>query len=63
MIKQAIKIQKGSGKAGKESVGKLSQDQVRAIAQEKLPDLNTVDLEAAMTSVIGTARSMGVEIE
>mgnify|MGYP000632457478 FL=1 len=63
MIKKALKIQKGSGKPNKEKVGKLTQSQIEAIAKEKLPDLNTNDLEAAKKIVIGTAKSMGVEIE
>jgi large subunit ribosomal protein L11 len=63
MIKKALKLQKGSGKPNKEKVGKLTKAQVEAIAKEKLPDLNTTDLEAAKKIVIGTAKSMGVEIE
>ncbi|MCL4208707.1 50S ribosomal protein L11 [Patescibacteria group bacterium] len=62
MIRQALKLQKGGAEAGKKSVGKLTQDQLRAIATEKLPDLNTTDVEAAMKTVAGAARSMGVEI-
>lgn len=62
MIKQKLKLQKGSAEAGKNMVGKLTQAQVEEIAQEKLPDLNTTDLEAAKHSVIGAAKSMGVEI-
>jgi len=63
MIKKALKLQKGSGKPNKEKVGKLTKAQVEAIAKEKLPDLNTTDLEAAKKIVIGTAKSMGVELE
>jgi large subunit ribosomal protein L11 len=63
MIKKALKLQKGSGKPNKEKVGKLTKAQVEAIAKEKLPDLNTTDLEAAKKIVIGTAKSMGVEVE
>jgi len=62
MIKKAAGIQKGTGTAGKEKVGKLTMAQVEQIAQAKMPDLNTKDLEAAKRSVIGTAKSMGVEI-
>jgi large subunit ribosomal protein L11 len=62
MIKQALKIQSGSKTAGTNTVGKLNMDQVRQIAQEKLPDLNTKDIEAAISTVKGTARSMGVEV-
>jgi len=63
MIKKTLKLQKGSGKPNKEKVGKLTKAQVEAIAKEKLPDLNTTDLEAAKKIVIGTAKSMGVEVE
>lgn len=63
MIKMALKAQKGSSKPGQESVGKLTRDQVKKIAEEKMPDLSTKDLEAAMRSVIGSARSMGVQVE
>ena len=63
MIKKALKIQKGSGKPNKEKVGKLTKDQIEAIAKEKLADLNTQNLEAAKKIVIGTAKSMGVETE
>lgn len=62
MIKQALKLKSGGSKAGRESVGTLTQDQVRAIATEKLPDLNTNDVEGAMHTVAGTARSMGVKV-
>lgn len=63
MIMQAVKIKKGSGEAGKKPIAKLTQDQVRAIATEKLPDLNTTDVEAGMKIVAGTARSMGIAVE
>ena len=53
-------LQKGSGVPHKEKVGKLTKDQVREIAQTKLPDLNANDIDAAMKIVEGTARSMGV---
>jgi len=62
MIKKTAGIQKGTGTAGREKVGKLTMAQVEQIAQAKMPDLNTKDLEAAKRSVIGTAKSMGVEI-
>ena len=62
MIKKMSGIAKGTGTAGKEKVGKLSMAQVTTIATNKLPDLNTKDIEAAKRSVMGTARSMGVEI-
>ena len=62
MIKKMAGISKGTGTAGKEKVGKLTMAQVEQIAQAKMPDLNTKDLEAAKRSVCGTAKSMGVEI-
>ena len=63
MIKQKLKLKMGSGEPNKKKVGKLSQAQLKEIAQEKMPDLNTTSLDAAMRSVMGTARSMGVEVE
>ncbi len=63
MIKKTLNLQKASGKTGSEVVGNLSQQQVEAIAKEKMADLNTKDLEAAKRSVAGTARSMGIKIE
>ncbi len=63
MIKQELKLKLGSGVPNKTKVGKLSQDQLKKIATEKLPDLNTTSIESAMKSVAGTARSMGVDIE
>lgn len=62
LIKQALKLEKGSGNPPKETVGTLTADQVRTIAQEKLQDLNTDNLDSAMHIVIGTAKSMGVKI-
>lgn len=62
MIKKTAGIQKGTGTAGREKVGKLTMAQVEQIAQAKMPDLNTKDLEAAKRSVIGTAKSIGVEV-
>lgn len=63
LIKQAISAQKGSQRPGHESGGKLTRDQVRAIAERKLPDLNTQNVEAAMKAVAGSARSMGITVE
>ncbi|MCL4367525.1 50S ribosomal protein L11 [Patescibacteria group bacterium] len=63
MIKKALNLQKASGKAGKESAGTLNKDQVQKIAQDKMPDLNTDNLEAAMRVVEGTARSMGIKVQ
>lgn len=62
-IKKALKLKKGSSNPSRESAGTLTNDQVKEIAQEKLPDLNTNDLEAAMNIVKGTARSMGIEVK
>ncbi len=62
MIKKALNIQKGSGKALKEPVGTLNRSQVQQIAEAKMPDLNANDIEAAMKIVEGTARSMGVKV-
>src|SRR6185369_8505905 len=59
MIRQMLKLPAGSKTAGQQMVGKLTQAQLREIATEKLPDLNTKDIENAMKSVAGTARSMG----
>lgn len=63
MILKTLGIDKGGGKAGRETAGKLSRAQVTQIAKDKLPDLNTDSVEAAMKVVAGTARSMGIEIE
>ena len=63
LIKKAANIQKASGKPNKEKVAKLTKEQVKAIAEQKMPDLNAASLEAAMSMVAGTARSMGVTIE
>ena len=62
LIKKAAGLKKGSDNPLATKVGKLTKDQVREIATQKLPDLNANDVEAAMLSVEGTARSMGVEI-
>ncbi len=63
LIKAALKLEKGSATPRKDKVGKLSQDQVRAIAEQKMDDLSAVTIEAAMNTVAGTARSMGVDVE
>ena len=62
MIKKALNLEKGSGTALKAPVGTLTQAQVKQIAEAKLPDLNTKNVEAAMKIVEGTARSMGVKV-
>ena len=63
LIKQAINLDKGSGEPHKEKVGKISESQLRAIAEKKMPDLNANDVDQAMKVIAGTARSMGVEVE
>ena len=63
LIKKAAGIQKGSGKPNRDKVAKLTKAQVQAIAEQKMPDLNAASLEAAMSMVAGTARSMGVTVE
>lgn len=63
MIKKALGIEKGSGKTPRETAGELSKDQVRKIAEDKMDDLNTKDVDAAMRIVEGTARSMGVTVK
>ena len=63
LMKKTLGLQKGSGKPNKEKVAKLSKEQVKAIAEQKMPDLNAASIESAMSMVAGTARSMGVEVE
>lgn len=63
MIKKALGIEKGSGKTPREPAGTLTRDQVKKIAEDKLDDLNTKNIEAAMKIIEGTARSMGVKVE
>jgi large subunit ribosomal protein L11 len=63
MIKKTLGIDKAGGKAGRESAGKLTKEQVKQIATDKLPDMNTTSIEAAMKTVAGTARSMGIQVE
>ncbi len=63
LLKKAANIAKGSGEPNKSKVGKVTMKDVREIAQLKMPDLNASDIEAAIKIVMGTARSMGVEVE
>jgi large subunit ribosomal protein L11 len=63
LIKDAIKIDKGSPVPHTQKVGKITKDQIRKIAEEKIKDLNTTSLDAAMRIVMGSARSMGVTVE
>jgi large subunit ribosomal protein L11 len=61
-LKKAAGIQKGSSNPLKDKVGKITKAQLREIAEKKMPDLNTDDIEAAMKTIAGSARSMGIEI-
>jgi large subunit ribosomal protein L11 len=63
LIKEALRIEKGSGEPNREKVGRLTRDQVRQIAETKMPDLNARTVEQAMRIVAGTAQSMGVETD
>ena len=63
LIKKELNLQKASGRPNKEKVGQLTKEQVRKIAEIKMPDLNAGSIEAAMSMVAGTARSMGVTVE
>ena len=63
LIKKALNIDTASAKPNKDKVGKLTQEQLRQIATTKMPDLNAASIEAAMSMVAGTARSMGVTVE
>ena len=62
LLKKAASIEKGSGEPNKKKVGKITRADLRAIAEKKLPDLNTDDIEKAEKIVAGTARNMGIEI-
>lgn len=63
LILKALKLPKGSGEPNKNKIGTITLEQVRAIAEQKMPDLNAHDVDAAMKSIMGTARSMGVKVE
>ncbi|MGH8759565.1 MAG: 50S ribosomal protein L11, partial [Burkholderiales bacterium] len=63
LIRKAAKVEKGSAKPNTDKVGRLTRAQVEQIAKQKMPDLTAADLEAAMRTVAGSARSMGVEVE
>ena len=62
LLKKAAGIEKGSGEPNKKMVGKITKAQLKEIAQMKMPDLNTTDIEAAMKVIAGTAKNMGIEI-
>ena len=63
LIKKAAKVNKAASKPGTEVAGKITKDQLREIAETKLPDLNAYDVEEAMKIIAGTARNMGIEVE
>ncbi len=63
LIRKAAKVEKGSAKPNTDKIGRLTRAQVEQIAKQKMPDLTAADLEAAMRTVAGSARSMGVEVE
>lgn len=63
LIKRALSLGSGSAEPNRVKVGRISRDQLREIAETKMPDINANDIEAAMNIVAGTARSMGVEVE
>jgi len=62
LLRQAAGIEKGSSLTPREKAGKVTKDQVRAIAEQKMPDLNAIDIEGAMAQVEGTARSMDLDV-
>ncbi len=62
LIKKAIGLGKGSAKPNKQKVGKITKEQIRKIAETKMPDLNASSIESAMSMIAGAARSMGVEV-
>ncbi|RME58421.1 MAG: 50S ribosomal protein L11 [Candidatus Dadabacteria bacterium] len=62
LLKKAAKIQKGSGEPNRNKVGRVTMDVVKEIAKQKLPELNTDNEEAAVRTVLGTAKSMGIEV-
>jgi large subunit ribosomal protein L11 len=62
LVKKAAGIETASGEPNRKKVGKITKAQVKEIATKKMPDLNTIDIEAAMRMVAGTARSMGVDV-
>jgi large subunit ribosomal protein L11 len=63
LIKKAVNLEKGSGVPNKSKVGTISKAKVREIAELKMPDLNAANVEAAMSMIAGTARSMGIVVE
>ena len=62
LLKKAAKVEKGSGEPNREKVGQVTQDQVKEIAELKMPDLNANDIDMAKRIIAGTARSMGIDV-
>ncbi|MBN1955834.1 MAG: 50S ribosomal protein L11 [Anaerolineae bacterium] len=62
LLRKAAGVERGSAEPNRDKVGRITRDQLREIAQTKMKDLNAIDLEGAMQQIIGTARSMGIEI-
>ena len=62
LLKKAVRVEKGSGEPNKVKIGTLKREQLREIAQQKMPDLNTTDIDAATRIIEGTARSMGIRV-
>ncbi len=63
LLKKAAGVEKGSGKPNTKKAGKITQAQLRQIAEQKMPDLNAATVEGAMKTIAGTARGMGIEVE
>ncbi|HET7274059.1 MAG TPA: 50S ribosomal protein L11 [Longimicrobiaceae bacterium] len=63
LLKKAAGLDKGSSTQKRQKVGKVTRDQLRQIAETKMPDLNAVDIDGAMAQIEGTARSMGIEVK
>ena len=63
LLKKTLGLDKGSGEPNREKVARVSREQLREIAETKMPDLNTTDVESAMRQIAGTARSMGIEVD
>lgn len=63
LLKKAAGVEKGSGEPNKKKVGKVTKAQLKEIAEKKMPDLNTTDIEAAMKIIAGTAKNMGIEVK
>ncbi len=62
LLKKAAKVEKGSGVPNKTKIGKVTEAQIREIATQKMPDMNAASVEAAMKTIRGTARSMGIDV-